>query len=341
MAERVFFSYRRDDCAAYTMRIYDRFARHYGSKNVFIDTKKVRIGEKWRKKILEEVRRSDIFVITIGPKWRSHLESREDDDFLKTEILEALRYPGKLIVTFCTSEACRPNKAHLPGNMGELLDRQIEVLAEDEIDQRIGGLIRDIEEQLPQVRFEATHKPTIKADTRFPQTEVENQFASARDVIAVGIDLLGTLQNHRESIEQMLLEPGSDHVRIRLLMTDPDPEVMACEVIAKRGERTANDLREDIEAGLKEASRIAGFEQHKNCEIKLTDFPTAFGALGFNMESVETGTVFVWYYSYGTTRKRNYPVLVVPAREDRVMFDCLREQIENLWKDARSWNPKK
>ena len=51
MNRKVFISYRRADTAAAAGRLYDRFCRLLGAKNVFLDVDAIEAGENFEAKI--------------------------------------------------------------------------------------------------------------------------------------------------------------------------------------------------------------------------------------------------------------------------------------------------
>ena len=83
------------------------------------------------------------------------------------------------------------------------------------------------------------------------------------------------------------------------------------------------------------ASRIKGLQEHENSGAHVIDIPLSFGAVGFNLDDSDTGVVFVWYYGFKPGKKANYPVLVVPANQDIVLFEFYREQLEYFWENAK------
>src|SRR5215471_15899005 len=92
----VFISYRREDTAGYSGRIYDHFRDHFGEKRVFIDVDTIQPGEDFIQVIEEKVASCDVLVAVIGPHWVSALNEagkrRLDDprDFVRVEIAAAL-----------------------------------------------------------------------------------------------------------------------------------------------------------------------------------------------------------------------------------------------------------
>ena len=69
MAKKSSISYRRDDTAPATGRLYDRFCRLLGRKHVFLDVGAIDAGENFKEKIGVELNKADVILVLIGKKW--------------------------------------------------------------------------------------------------------------------------------------------------------------------------------------------------------------------------------------------------------------------------------
>jgi hypothetical protein len=65
----VFISYRREDSADVTGRIYDRLAAEFERPNVFKDVDSMPLGVDFRKHIAQEVSRCGVLLAVIGRDW--------------------------------------------------------------------------------------------------------------------------------------------------------------------------------------------------------------------------------------------------------------------------------
>src|SRR5262245_55391908 len=94
---RVFISYRRDDSAHITGRIFDRLRAHFGDKVLFRDVDTIPYGRDFREVIREAVEDCTVLLAVIGPVWvdsrNEEGERRLDDpyDFVRLEIETALK----------------------------------------------------------------------------------------------------------------------------------------------------------------------------------------------------------------------------------------------------------
>ena len=93
---RIFISYRRDDSAGHTGRLYDRLIDHFGRGQVFMDVDTVKPGLDYIQVVHEAVGTCDGFISVIGREWlhasdstgRRRLENPAD--LVRLEIAAAL-----------------------------------------------------------------------------------------------------------------------------------------------------------------------------------------------------------------------------------------------------------
>jgi hypothetical protein len=99
----IYLSYRRQDSALTTGRIYDRLVLRFGRKNVFKDVDNIPAGVDFWGWIDEAVSHSDALLVVIGPDWLHVRDAggrrRLDDlgDFVRIEIETALRHQIPII----------------------------------------------------------------------------------------------------------------------------------------------------------------------------------------------------------------------------------------------------
>lgn len=92
---KVFISYRREDSAGYTGRLYDSLRPHFADDNVFLDVSGIDSGRKFADVIQGAIHSCDVLLAVIGPEWLTCVANgkrRIDDpnDLVRTEILTAL-----------------------------------------------------------------------------------------------------------------------------------------------------------------------------------------------------------------------------------------------------------
>ncbi len=93
---RIFISYRRNDSAAHTGRIYDRLIDHFGQGQVFMDVDTIQPGLDFVDVVQEAVGSCDALIAVIGGEWlrapdATGLRRLEDPaDLVRLEIATAL-----------------------------------------------------------------------------------------------------------------------------------------------------------------------------------------------------------------------------------------------------------
>src|SRR5579884_1583071 len=115
-------SYRRSDSSAMAGRIYDRLAAHYGEHSVFMDIDNIPLGADFRSHIQESLRRADVLIAVIGPKWlgttadgMSRMQEKTDPVRLEIETALAGKKP---IIPVLIDGARMPNSSELPPEFG-------------------------------------------------------------------------------------------------------------------------------------------------------------------------------------------------------------------------------
>jgi hypothetical protein len=119
---KIAISYRRSDSSAIAGRILDRLAAHYGKHRVFMDVDDIPIGIDFRVHIDETLRRSDVVLAVIGPRWMGAQDGGkprilEELDPVRVEIETALAR-GAPIIPVLVDGAKMPDAAALPQSFG-------------------------------------------------------------------------------------------------------------------------------------------------------------------------------------------------------------------------------
>src|SRR5205085_64559 len=121
----VFISYRREDSADATGRLYDRLSRHFGPETVFKDVDSILSGEDFRAAIVRAIERCQAVLVVIGPKWAAILDRdgkrrlENPADPVRLEIEAALRI-GVPIIPVLVTQAEMPLPDGLPDSLVQL-----------------------------------------------------------------------------------------------------------------------------------------------------------------------------------------------------------------------------
>lgn len=152
----IFISYRRDDSADITGRIYEKLTQHFGNKAIYIDMDldSTPLGIDFRALIDEKVRQCGIMLAVIGSKWLnlrdSKGERRLDDpkDLVRIEIETALKR-GIPVIPLLVSGANFLPESDLPSPLKELTFRNgIPIRSDPDFHKDVDRLITSIEKHL-------------------------------------------------------------------------------------------------------------------------------------------------------------------------------------------------
>lgn len=149
----VFISYRRDDSAGWTGRLYDRAVSALGSERVFMDVEAIAPGEDFAEAIEAILDQVETVLVVIGPRWlevrdnagRRRLE--DPADYVRREIEGALVREIR-VVPVLVGEAEMPSEHHLPENIRPLARRNSVSLRDVHFGADVGRLLDAIDSEL-------------------------------------------------------------------------------------------------------------------------------------------------------------------------------------------------
>ena len=147
----VFISYRRDDSADITGRIFDRLVQRYTKVKIFKDVDSMPLGVDFRDYIKSVLDSCSVCLVVMGPNWlgsRDAQESRRIDeprDYMRVEIESALENGIPVIPVF-VSATSMPPEDELPESISALAFRHgMEVRRDPEFHTDVNRLISGIE----------------------------------------------------------------------------------------------------------------------------------------------------------------------------------------------------
>ncbi|MET0214219.1 MAG: TIR domain-containing protein [Vicinamibacterales bacterium] len=146
----VFISYRRQDSAGHTGRLFDRLQARLGRGRVFMDVTGIDAGVDFVQTIERAVGSCDALLAVIGPDWLSCTDAngqrRLDDrsDFIRIEISAALERNVRVIPVLIAGASLPPLQA-LPEDLKPLVRRQTVELRDSRWDADTNDLIATLE----------------------------------------------------------------------------------------------------------------------------------------------------------------------------------------------------
>jgi hypothetical protein len=174
----VFINYRTgdgDEAAALLERaLSDRFGQH----KVFRAAKSIAPGDPYAEKLLSAARSCKVLLAVIGPAWADHPQLRDENDWVRREILTAIEHATRVIPVLKGRTAERLSAAGLPPELGSLADVQ-----SLRLDTRDNGV------DLRRIGDELAHLvPTLRAADRAASTpSPESVHNSASDTHGTAI----------------------------------------------------------------------------------------------------------------------------------------------------------
>lgn len=165
---RVFISYRRDDAADVTGRIFDKLQIHFSNKVVvFRDVDGIPLGTDFRKAIAKALDGCEVLLAVIGPSWvdvRNEDGARRLDDpndFVRLEIEMALNRTIP-VIPLLVSRAKMPRVDQLPDSIQSLAYRHgLEIRRDPDFHNDVNRLIGSINVvlKIPSVADNASSLP--------------------------------------------------------------------------------------------------------------------------------------------------------------------------------------
>jgi formylglycine-generating enzyme required for sulfatase activity len=192
----IFVCYRREDAQWSAGRINDKLVHAFGAHRVFFDTVTIRPGEDFVEVLGAMVGSCRVLLAVIGPHWLDILDRRlkDDNDFLRIEIAEALRRNVR-VVPVLIDGAKSPPAERLPAEFKALSRRHAVQVRADTFHADVSGLIEFLKEFLDvasarqEPTVPSTHLPTLlKPGTRFKDIDIGPEMI----VVPAGDFLMGS-----------------------------------------------------------------------------------------------------------------------------------------------------
>ena len=150
---KILISYRREDSADVTGRIYDRLVQSF-PKAVFRDVDSIPLGADFREQLDKEVAKCDVFLAVIGPDWMGPKDSagktrlEDPKDFVRIEIESALNRQIPVIPVLVKGTLI-PSSTQLPRSLQELSYRQgVAIRSDPDFHHDMDRLIEHLKAQL-------------------------------------------------------------------------------------------------------------------------------------------------------------------------------------------------
>jgi hypothetical protein len=173
---RIFLSYRRDDSAGHTSRLYDWLSRRFGEDAVFMDIDAIEPGEDFVEVVQRSVGSADALIAVIGRSWLTAVDPRsggrrldDPNDVVRLEVKTALERNIR-VIPMLVQGATMPAEIDLPEELAPLARRNALDLDDlhwkDGVDRLIATLTKVLGDGAPVTPQTADTAPAAPPDAR-------------------------------------------------------------------------------------------------------------------------------------------------------------------------------
>ena len=161
----IILSYRREDSAGVTGRIFDRLTQEFGTDRVFMDIDSMPAGVDFHDHLQEILADCGALLVVVGKSWRSQRKGQparimDPDDWVRIEVETALER-GIPVVPLLIDGATLPTRDQLPESLWPLLRRNaLPVDSGRDFHAQMTRLVRDLRVQLDPVSPDNDDLPT-------------------------------------------------------------------------------------------------------------------------------------------------------------------------------------
>jgi formylglycine-generating enzyme required for sulfatase activity len=147
LAWKIFISYRRDDNASTTARVYDGLAAAFGKVNLFMDVDNLLAGQRFDEELAKALAACHVLIAVIGVDWMELLNAKianHERDYVREEIAEALRRRIIVVPLRVGREGKMPSlprRQELPADIRDTVGHQRHDLTHENFERDINGLI--------------------------------------------------------------------------------------------------------------------------------------------------------------------------------------------------------
>jgi len=145
----IFISYRREDSAGHTGRLFDRLSEHFGKDHVFMDIADIHPGLDFVEAIDKALGSCDAFVVVMGTQWTSIADAtgrrrlENPEDFIRLEIARALQ-KNRRVIPVLVQGAAMPTPQNLPADLKKLSRLQALELSDTRWDYDVSQLMETL-----------------------------------------------------------------------------------------------------------------------------------------------------------------------------------------------------
>ena len=162
----VFINYRTGDGDEAAALIGERLADRFGAELVFRASRSIPPGADFADELLRAVRSSTVLLAVMGPGWSRDLQLRDEDDWVRREILTAFDQGVQVIPVLKGRKTDRLKQADLPAELTRLADVQslrLDMASATADVNHIGDVLAELVPPLRAADRQAGHPPDSSA----------------------------------------------------------------------------------------------------------------------------------------------------------------------------------
>ena len=180
----VFINYRTGDGDKTAALIEQALSQRFGSERIFRASKSIPPGAAFPQELIGNLRRSAVLLAVIGERWAESAKLKEEDDWVRREIVQALDWGITVLPVLEGRRTDRLRAADLPAQLTPLVEVQslrLDLHNADADLQRIGDAIADLVPALKSAD-RAAPRPDEPGSTHNTAREVHGTIAQTRDL---------------------------------------------------------------------------------------------------------------------------------------------------------------
>lgn len=186
MSPNIFINYRTEQDHSSAGLIDQYLCDRFGDEHVFFASRSIRAGERYPGRLISGVRQSRVMLSVVGEGWSRHAALRDENDWVRREILEALEREIPLIPVLVGRKTDRLSPARLPPEFDGLATSQyvrLDIRTKEADLKNIGDRLAAL---LPSLRSaDRTARKPPDADG------THNSSETAHDMLVQGRDISG------------------------------------------------------------------------------------------------------------------------------------------------------
>ena len=146
----IFISYRREDSAGYTGRLYDLLSTHFEPKQLFVDLSSIAPGDAYPEVIDRHLATCRVLLAVLGTRWLTAVDAQGQSrlqnpkDYVRREVATALER-GITVVPLLVGGAKMPHAPDLPEDLAKLAHCQALQISDVDFHHDVSRLVEALD----------------------------------------------------------------------------------------------------------------------------------------------------------------------------------------------------